>query len=141
MGAIGAKAFDYNNDGRLDLLITDMHSDMWIGFNDSHLVQPGTKFDSIAGPKSAPDTGQRDFMRYLESQFRDEMGLDLDQVLYGNTFFRNDGAGEFTEVSDAADMETFWPWGIAVGDFDNDRYEDVFIPLGPLTQIREPGYV
>jgi hypothetical protein len=27
-------------------------------------------------------------------------------------------------------METFWPWGIAVGDFDNDRYEDVFIPSG-----------
>ena len=27
-GAIGAKVFDFNNDGRLDLLITDMHSDM-----------------------------------------------------------------------------------------------------------------
>ena len=27
-GAMGIKAFDYNNDGRLDLFITDMHSDM-----------------------------------------------------------------------------------------------------------------
>src|SRR5213079_1536703 len=28
-GAIGCKVFDFNNDGRLDLLIVDMHSDMW----------------------------------------------------------------------------------------------------------------
>jgi hypothetical protein len=27
-------------------------------------------------------------------------------------------------------METWWPWGIAVGDFDNDGYEDVFLPSG-----------
>ena len=27
-------------------------------------------------------------------------------------------------------METFWPWGIATGDFDNDGYEDVFLPSG-----------
>ena len=29
-GAIGSKAFDFNNDGRLDLFIVDMHSDMWL---------------------------------------------------------------------------------------------------------------
>ena len=29
-GAIGAKAFSIQNDGRLDLFITDMHSDMWM---------------------------------------------------------------------------------------------------------------
>ena len=29
-GAIGSKAFDFNNDGHLDLFITDMHSDMWL---------------------------------------------------------------------------------------------------------------
>jgi hypothetical protein len=130
LGAIGAKAFDYNNDGRLDLFVTDMHSDMWIGFDDSHLVEAGKKFDSIAGPKSAPDTPQRQIMLKIESQFREEMWRDLGGLLYGNTLFRNEGGGKFTEVSDAAGMETFWPWGITVGDFDNDRYEDVFIPAG-----------
>ena len=34
------------------------------------------------------------------------------------------------KVSDAANMETWWPWGIATGDFDNDGYEDAFIPSG-----------
>jgi hypothetical protein len=130
VGAIGAKAFDYNNDGRLDLFITDMHSDMWIGFKDSHLVEPGKKFDSIAGPKTAPDTPQREYMLKIEKRFREELWREVDQVLYGNNLFRNEGSGKFSEVSDVAGMETFWPWGIATGDFDNDRYQDVFIPSG-----------
>ena len=27
-GSMGIKVFDFNNDGRLDIFITDMHSDM-----------------------------------------------------------------------------------------------------------------
>src|SRR5262249_42911264 len=56
--------------------------------------------------------------------------IDYDRVLFGNTLFKNRGNGSFEEVSDAAKMETFWPWGIATGDFDNDGFEDVFLPSG-----------
>src|SRR5262249_49098032 len=34
-GAIGSKAFDFDNDGKLDLLIVDMHSDMWLPLYDT----------------------------------------------------------------------------------------------------------
>ena len=51
-------------------------------------------------------------------------------MVFGNTFFKNLGRGKFEEISDKAGLETFWPWGIATGDFDNDGYEDVFLPSG-----------
>src|SRR6266540_702920 len=41
-GAIGSKAFDFNNDGRLDLYVTDMHSDMWLPFDTD---PRGSSFD------------------------------------------------------------------------------------------------
>src|SRR5204862_7391012 len=59
-----------------------------------------------------------------------EVGCSTDEVICGNALFRNDGGGKFTELSDAAGAGTFWPWGAAAGDFDNDGYADLFIPSG-----------
>src|SRR5260370_8207805 len=66
----------------------------------------------------------------MERQMADTFHIRYDEVLFGNTLFRNLGNGKFEEVSDAAGMETFWPWGVATADFDNDGFEDVFLPSG-----------
>ncbi|HEV3263444.1 MAG TPA: CRTAC1 family protein [Gemmataceae bacterium] len=128
-GAIGSKAFDFNNDGKLDLLIVDMHSDMWMpslsGISVDMIKRiakqkyrhvTGPLFDSLE-PAREEATAQRFHIRYKD-------------VVFGNTLFRNLGGGKFAEVSDRAGMETFWPWGIATGDFNNDGYEDVYLPSG-----------
>jgi enediyne biosynthesis protein E4 len=124
-GAIGAKALDYNGDGRLDLFITDMHSDMWM----SHTFSPSSieeyrKYPYVTGAMNHPTYGGP------EKIVAEQLGIRYEEVLFGNTLFRNEGKGKFTEVSDEAGMETFWPWGIASGDFDNDQDVDVFIPTG-----------
>src|SRR5207248_1179350 len=39
-GGTGARVFDFNNDGKLDLYIVDMHSDMWMGLDYDQVSLP-----------------------------------------------------------------------------------------------------
>jgi hypothetical protein len=57
-------------------------------------------------------------------------GENYDDLIFGNTLYRNLGQGKFTETAIPAGMETFWPWGIGTGDYNNDGHEDVFITSG-----------
>ncbi len=131
-GAIGSKAFDYNNDGKLDIFIADMHSDMWIPVEDSEDIsafivrEHKKKYRLVSGPRSTADPRWID----MEKQYAEMINLQYDKVLFGNTMFKNLGGGKFEEVSGPADVETWWPWGVATADFDNDGFEDIFLPSG-----------
>jgi enediyne biosynthesis protein E4 len=125
-GAIGCKVFDYDNDGKLDLFLADMHSDMWMEPHEKGLIEPRKKYRYVLGRQPEIDPARLE----SEAQWVERMRVDYDAVLFGNSLFHNDGQGKFTEVSDAAGMETFWPWGVAVGDFDNDGYQDAYLPSG-----------
>lgn len=47
---------------------------------------------------------------------------------YWNRLFHNDGKGNFTDVTEKAGLTgTGYDTGVAVGDFDNDGYEDLFV--------------
>jgi len=132
-GAIGAKVFDYDGDGRLDLFVVDMHSDMWMGLDSRHASLEEAKqaqhrrFLSPAGPRV--DERAEGFVRSQRQSFA-MAGKNYDELLFGNALYRNLGNGKFAETSQEAGLETFWPWGIATGDFDNDGHEDVFITSG-----------
>src|SRR5262249_48364233 len=65
-----------------------------------------------------------------EKRYVDLFKIKKKEVVFGNTLFKRLPTEEFKEVSDKAGAETFWPWGVAPGDFDNDGYEDVFLPSG-----------
>src|SRR5262249_7382611 len=112
-GAIGCKVFDFNNDGKLDLLLVDMHSDMWMaqpGSNpndvqvDSLKLSETRKYKGIMGPISDAEAAE------YEKKVADRFQIQYDQVIFGNTLFKNLGGGKFEEVSDQAGMETMWPW-------------------------------
>ena len=75
-GSMGIKVFDFDNDGHIDIYITDMHSDM------SQLIPPWQE-----------KTKAR--MQWPESYLRSG-GVSI----YGNAFYRNRGDGRFEEISD-----------------------------------------
>ena len=131
-GAIGSKVFDYDNDGKLDLIIVDMHSDMWMGLDYDHVSLPiakasGTKkFDFFYGPQTPDDLE----LMALEEDLEGILDFKHEDVLFGNVMFRNLGDGKFEEVTEQTNLETFWPWGVATSDFDNDGNEDVFMAAG-----------
>ncbi len=105
-GSMGVKAFDYNNDGNLDLMLTDMHSDMSKLINYDQ-EQMKASWITENWPESFLRSGGRS--------------------IFGNAFFRNDGDDKFVEVSDRIGTENYWPWGVSVGDLNADGWQDAFI--------------
>ena len=106
-GALGLKSFDYNNDGFMDLFVTNMHADMWNLWPSGPQEKRKTLASSI--PKSLLQT------RHTE------------QMVFGNAFYENAGGGKFREVSDRVNAENYWPWGLSVGDLNADGFQDAFI--------------
>ncbi len=105
-GAMGIKSFDWNNDGRMDLFVTDMHSDM------SYDAEPA-------------DEKKKSAIRWPES-FLQSNGKSI----FGNAFFEGVTNGDYQEISDRIGAENFWPWGPSVGDLNADGFQDVFLASG-----------
>ncbi len=105
-GSMGVNVFDFNNDGRLDIFITDMHSDMSEAIGPEREKQKS----DMKWPVSFRGTGKNS--------------------IWGNAFFLKEGPDKYKEVSDAIGAESYCPWGPSVGDLNADGFDDVFIASG-----------
>lgn len=103
-GSMGIKFFDYDNDRRPDLLITDMHSDM-----------------------SENSPIEREKLKARELMEESMLGAKQNRFIFGNAFYANRGNGKFEETSDRVGAENYWPWGPSVADLNADGWQDVFI--------------
>ena len=110
-GAMGAKVFDFDGDGHLDLFVTDMHSDMFGEIEAGDWIGEASKSETRTAPTDVFPTGR--------SQF-----------IFGNALYASTGAGTATpwrEVSDSLGVETYWPWGPSVDDVNADGWDDVLV--------------
>lgn len=116
-GAMGVKFLDFDQDGRMDLYVTDMHSDM---------TQPQTE-KALAFRLEAEKEKSEAFCR---AQWPESYYQGSANNVFGNVLYRNLGEGRFEEISDAAGAETYWPWGVSAGDLNADGFEDLFVTAG-----------
>ena len=102
-GAMGVKFFDWNEDGRLDLYVTDMHSDM-----PQELLPHQEKQKLPLNPDFPVFQGGRN-------------------NVFGNAFWEARDDGSYREIGDQVRAETYWPWGFSVADLNADGWQDVFV--------------
>ena len=102
-GAMGIQIFDFDNDGKQDVFVTDMHSDM------SQKVGPGQEKEKA------------------DIQWDEDMLMTGGKSIFGNAFYRAKGDGSYEEISDQIGGENYWPWGLSSGDLNADGFIDVFV--------------
>jgi hypothetical protein len=117
LASMGADIADVNNDGNLDIFVTDMLP------GDDYRLKTTTAFDSY-------ELGQlkesRDFY-YQDSR---------------NMFHLNNGNGTFSEIGRMAGTSaTDWSWGALLFDMDMDGQKDVFVANGIVKDLTDQDYV
>jgi hypothetical protein len=126
--------FDVNNDGWMDLIVTNDLEDP----NYLYINQNGTSFTE-------------DAVTYGLDNMIDDMGLaisdfdndgDFDFFHTGideNTLLHNNGSNSFSDASASYGISgTGWAWGARFSDFDLDGDEDLFIVNGYDFEARGP---
>ncbi|AUD02411.1 VCBS repeat-containing protein [Spirosoma pollinicola] len=117
LASMGADIADVNNDGNLDIFVTDMLPD------DDYRLKTTTAFESY-------ELGQlkesRDFF-YQDSR---------------NMLHLNNGDGTFSEIGRMAGTSaTDWSWGALLFDMDMDGKKDIFVANGILKDLTDQDYM
>jgi enediyne biosynthesis protein E4 len=108
-GGMCVKSFDYNNDGRMDLYVTNMHADMW------------SPSRTILGAQEKLKTPRH---KFPDSYLRSPAST---AIILGNGLYEKQESNRFREVSDKVNVENYWPWGHSAGDLNADGFQDLFI--------------
>ena len=102
---------DHDNDGDLDIYISNMHSSQGWVFQEENFPMPviGSLF------------------------YRNEMKTEMAKMLRGNTLLQNNN-GSFAQMAPQLGCErNGWAWGANFVDYDNDGDLDIYSPNGYIT--------
>lgn len=115
--AMGADLADINNDGYLDLFVTDM-----LPRNERHLKQI-TSYDTY-------------------DLYELKLKRDYHHQITQNALQLNNGNGTFSETARLAGVDaTDWSWGALLFDMDNDGWKDIFVSNGIARDLTDIDFL
>jgi len=121
--ALGVAVGDYNNDGYLDLYVTEENQPNRLYRNNGN----GT-FTDVAAQAGVADDGRNVGCTF--GDFNNDGFLDIYETTYGgySHLFRNNGDGTFSDVSSFAHV-LHWGngFGLTIGDYNRDGQVDIFM--------------
>lgn len=112
------------------------------GISFKHVASPEKRYivESMSGGVALFDY---DNDGDLDIYFVNSLTVDLvkSKTKTKSDLYRNDGGGKFTEVSVKAGVSDIgWGMGVAVGDYNNDGFEDLYVTcLGPNHLLKNNG--
>src|SRR5262249_41546748 len=84
--------------------------------------------ETMAGGVAIFDYNHDGYLDIFFTNGADINSLKKSSPKYSNRLFRNNGDGTFTDVTENAGLAgTGYDTGVAIGDYDNDGYEDLFV--------------
>ena len=117
LSSMGADIADINNDGNLDIFVTDM-----LPWNDKHLKSVTT------------------YEGYDLAQFK--LSRDYHHQYMQNMMHINNGDGTFSELARFSKVHaTDWSWGALIFDMDNDGNKDIFVANGIAKDLTDQDFV
>jgi hypothetical protein len=130
---MSASFADYNNDGKLDIYVTNIRSDeAW--FAEAPTVKRYILNSFRQG------VWKTDMPLYFEMFRQSGFGFVgiFQQMASGNTLLRNKGDGTFQDVTWEANANPVgWFWSASFADFDNDGWLDIYMANGWV--YNDPG--
>ena len=84
--------------------------------------------ETMAGGMAIFDFNNDGYLDIFFANGADIRTLKKTSAKYSNRLFRNDGKGNFTDVTEKAGLAgTGYDTGVAIGDYNNDGFKDIFV--------------
>ena len=136
MSSYGASWGDYNNDGYLDVFISNRTS---VVSNKLYRNNGDNTFTDVSIESGISPTGHGSFCSAFLDINNDgfqDIYISNDRPLNPNILYKNNGDNTFTDISASSGTDvTIDAMTVTVGDFNNDSYFDIYITNGPIGNV------